>query len=221
MILIFCPLPFEQKALLAFFEQQSFRCVRSQDGHISLPDLEAEIYCSGHGKTQTAITTQQILKLKSKTQKVFLIGSAGSLQPQVQALDVVLGEASFEHDFKSSLPRLNTPTHSEHNLLASNSSFKNLTDLNFQIHTGLIASGDEDILAPERAQQILASSNHKALAVAWEGSGFARACIASKKPWLEIRGITDLANSNTHQDFKTNLNLAMAHCGQIFLELIS
>ena len=220
MNLIFCPLPFEQKALLAFFEQQSFQYIRSPDGHVSFPDLDLEIYCSGHGKTQTAIKTLQILRLAPKSQKVFLIGSAGSLQSQVQTLDVVLGQGSFEHDFKSSIPHLSMPTHSEQNLVVEKSIFKNLTNLNFQIHLGLIASGDEDILDPERARQILVSSNQKALAVAWEGSGFARACIESKKTWLEIRGITDLANSNTHQDFITNLNLAMANCGQIFLELL-
>ena len=50
-----------------------------------------------------------------------------------------------------------------------------------------------------------------ALAVAWEGAGGARACQFSGIPFVEIRGITDRADSDAALDFEENLREAMAN----------
>jgi len=54
------------------------------------------------------------------------------------------------------------------------------------------------------------------LAVAWEGAGGARACRFSGVPFIEIRGITDRANSQAPADFQMNLASAMRHLVELF-----
>jgi len=55
-----------------------------------------------------------------------------------------------------------------------------------------------------------------ALAVAWEGAGGARACHFSGIPFLEIRGITDSADSDAASDFGANLEGAMRNVAALF-----
>jgi nucleoside phosphorylase len=48
-----------------------------------------------------------------------------------------------------------------------------------------------------------------ALAVAWEGAGGARACQFNNVPFVEIRGVTDRADSDAALDFEANLRSVM------------
>jgi len=77
----------------------------------------------------------------------------------------------------------------------------------FKVHFGPLASGDEDIVDPERRRMLHQSTG--ALAVAWEGAGGARACAFSQVPFVEVRGVTDSANRHAPADFEANLELAM------------
>jgi adenosylhomocysteine nucleosidase len=86
------------------------------------------------------------------------------------------------------------------------------------VHYGIIASGDEDIVALERAQALHAQT--QALAVAWEGAGVARACRFSGISSLEIRAITDTADHEAPAAFETNLRLAMENLGQFLVQAI-
>lgn len=54
-----------------------------------------------------------------------------------------------------------------------------------------------------------------ALAVAWEGAGGARACHFSGIPFVEIRGITDRADSDAASDFEANLGSAMGNVARL------
>jgi nucleoside phosphorylase len=54
-----------------------------------------------------------------------------------------------------------------------------------------------------------------AVAVAWEGTGVARACQLTNVPHLEIRGITDTANHQAATDFTSNLEHAMTNIATV------
>ena len=56
-----------------------------------------------------------------------------------------------------------------------------------------------------------------ALAVAWEGAGGARACQFSAVPFVEIRGVTDGANSSAAADFAANLETAMRNVATLIV----
>ena len=54
-----------------------------------------------------------------------------------------------------------------------------------------------------------------ALAVAWEGAGGARAAAFSDVPYLEIRGITDMADHDAASTWKPNVPHAMGNVAVI------
>ena len=62
-----------------------------------------------------------------------------------------------------------------------------------KVHFGPIASG-ELVIADENALEKLRRESPKLLAVAMEGAGIARAVAVASRQFLEIRGISDLAN---------------------------
>jgi adenosylhomocysteine nucleosidase len=70
----------------------------------------------------------------------------------------------------------------------------------FTVHFGPIASGDEDVVAVARQEALRRRTG--ALAVVWEGAGGARACHFRATPFMEIRGVTDGANSSAAADFR-------------------
>lgn len=207
MIIILCPLRKELEALQQALEKQS---------KSSATNEAKTTYClaqGGRGKIEFALSTQeQIVRQKnSPITLVICAGTAGALAPQVSPGDVVIGTSTIEHDFYSLYKKdLNLPTQT-----ISYPTFPSRAVLtsplpsptNYKIFKGPIASGDEDIFSSERAQEIYQET--QALAVAWEGAGGARACRKYKIPFLEIRGITDLANSTSLKDFQTHLNSAM------------
>jgi adenosylhomocysteine nucleosidase len=78
---------------------------------------------------------------------------------------------------------------------------------NVCVQFGAIASGDEDIVGEARRSELRTSTG--AIAVAWEGAGGARACQFSEVAFLEIRGITDIADANGPRDFAQHLATAM------------
>jgi len=77
----------------------------------------------------------------------------------------------------------------------------------FMVHFGNIASGDEDVLSIESKRRVIKRT--EALAVAWEGVGGARASKFNDLPFVEIRGISDNANSETIQDFHEHIEELM------------
>ncbi len=56
-----------------------------------------------------------------------------------------------------------------------------------------------------------------ALAMAWEGAGGARACQFSAMPFVEIRGVTDGANSRAAGDFRAHLATAMRNVATLIV----
>jgi adenosylhomocysteine nucleosidase len=87
------------------------------------------------------------------------------------------------------------------------------TGLLFQVHFGSIASGDEDVVDTARRQAIQEVTG--ALAVAWEGAGGARASQFNGLPFVEIRGITDSADSTAATDFESNLSLSLGNVAKL------
>jgi adenosylhomocysteine nucleosidase len=78
-----------------------------------------------------------------------------------------------------------------------------------------VASGDEDIVDHKRARELHAQSG--ALCVAWEGAGGARATYFNRLPYLEIRAITDMADTPSLASFEANLERAMKSLAEVTL----
>ncbi len=225
--LILCPLAIEIDAILMRLRECSIAVVEERVGPIRsfrLPELNSILSLGGHGKTQFGIQTQFLLhhysnigaKIGANIGAVFCAGCAGAIDDQVSLFDVVIAEKTVEHDFRLRFISRPVPEFSGDAILLKR--FSEIEATGFRIHFGRIASGDEDIIDSVRAQDIKAQT--QALAVAWEGAGGARACKFNSVPFIEIRGVTDLADSATPGEFKQNLKVAMAHvCDSILMVL--
>ena len=72
-------------------------------------------------------------------------------------------------------------------------------------------------MCTERRAEIQAQT--RASAVAWEGAGEARASRFVGVPFVEIRGVTDDANSTAAADYDANLKAAMENVAQVVASL--
>lgn len=176
----------------------------------------AELAVGGHGKVQFALSTQLLIQ-KHNPRLVICAGAAGRLDHHLKVLDVVVSEATVEHDFnlrfvERSLPRFACDERSLDRLRLK-------TDWSgFHVHYGIMASGDEDVLDTERSVEIRRLTG--ARAVAWEGAGAARACKLHGVPYLEIRVLTDGASADAVREFKDNVKKGMAHVADVIRHLL-
>ncbi len=244
MTLVISPLKKEFKALVNGLKGQGFVPTEGQTGRLPFVEFrELDMICSigGHGKTQFALQTQHLLGYFNKVSRVICTGTAGSLTDLVKPLDVVIGTKTIEHDYQekfsvtplpeflgcekmravfSSSELLSSailPSSTLSSAILSSSAVSPPLSVEFNIHFGPIASGDEDIIEPSRAHDLHKKTG--CLAVAWEGAGGARAAKFHGLPFLEIRAASDSSNENTAADFNLNLVRAMENISRVIVKL--
>jgi adenosylhomocysteine nucleosidase len=209
-LLLITPLQLELDCLTRSLQARGFSQTSIQVGRMPVsfyPQLQMALAQGGHGKAQCALQTQHVLDCYDQVDGVICIGSSGALAPRISVGDLVVAETTIEHDFLMKFFPEPAPQFLGEASWLSRLKNAQMPSWAFEVHYGSIASGDEDIIALERAQDLYALTG--ALAVAWEGAGVARACLFSQVPFLEIRGITDTANHEAPAVFATTLSLAM------------
>jgi adenosylhomocysteine nucleosidase len=220
--LVLCPLAPEAKALLSALAQKGYGARQDSlsataQNYWSIEDLGIYVAVGGHGKAQFAAKSQWLLQQLKDSQALICAGCAGGLDPKLQVGDVVVATQTVEHDYQLKFVERPTPHFTGNPDLLSHLQNSNPSGESFRTHYGIVASGDEDVLDPQRAEEIRQKT--QALAVAWEGAGGARSAQVSGHPYMEIRGITDMCNDNTVPDFKQNLSQAMTHIAQLLTQL--
>lgn len=182
-------------------------------------ELSLVVAQGGHGKTQFGIQAQYFLHQIPSVETLICAGCAGGLS-QVQTFDVVVAEKTIEHDYELKFVKRPLPHFAGHEdgLQKLKKFYKDNLPKNFNIHFGTVASGDEDIIEKQRAEELHRQTG--AIAVAWEGAGGARAAKFNRKDYLEIRGLSDSADTDAPQDFEANLPVVMNHVTQVLLKLI-
>jgi adenosylhomocysteine nucleosidase len=209
-ILTLVPIQAELDFLLQAWVDKGFQTRNSIMGRLPVahvPELDVTLACGGLGKAQFAVQTQHLLDACPTWDLVICAGAAGALVDVLSVGDVVVATETVEHDIhnrfgKPLLPRF---AGAEAVLSGVRSVASHIESL--QVHFGPIASGDEDVVDADTRRMLHQRTG--ALAVAWEGAGGARACHFSGVPFVEIRGITDEADSNAASDFEENLGGAM------------
>jgi nucleoside phosphorylase len=210
-ILLLCPLDKEWsllvRALAASNSVDHVTGLKTAAAYFT--EWRAVIATSGHGKTQCGVQTQYLIGRFPSVVIVACVGAAGSLVPDLSVGDVVVGMETVEHDYRllfASRPMPRFPGHSP-SIFALRRAAGRIHG--FRVAFGLIASGDEDFVASERARAIRDQTD--AVCVAWEGSGAARAALFNGIGSLEIRGVTDAANKEAPQRFEVNLPIAITN----------
>lgn len=170
----------------------------------------------GHGKTQFAIHTLHLLDHFEDASAVFCVGAAGGLAEHIQMCDLVVAEKTIEHDYTEKFHRATPPEFMGHSDWVTRAKAAKGSG-SFAVFHGAVASGDEDIVDSVRATELFKSTG--ALAVAWEGSGGARACAFHQVPFLEVRAITDNARDSVADAFKKNLERCMYNAAEFILSI--
>jgi adenosylhomocysteine nucleosidase len=214
-ILILCPLAREWSFLVSTFEA-SLHVERLHDLKIDaayIPDWRVLVGQGGHGKTQFAVQAQYLIGRFSSVELVICAGAAGSLAPELSVGDVVVGTETVEHDYRQLFASRPLPRFLGHgpSIDALRGLAHGISD--FRVAFDVVASGDEDVVASERAQEIREQTG--AACVAWEGSGAARAALFNGIGSLEIRAVTDAADKEAPQRFDANLPIAMTNLASV------
>jgi adenosylhomocysteine nucleosidase len=170
------------------------------------PSLALYVGIGGLGKTQFGVQTQFYIDNLAGIGQVICLGAAGSLSEKLQIYDIVVGEKTIEHDIKK-YNREMIPVFEADKDLIEKLKLRNKDVNESKVHFGIIASGDEDVLSDESRERVLRKT--KAIAVAWEGVGGARASRFNDLPFVEIRGISDNANCETINDFHAHIEELM------------
>jgi len=176
------------------------------------PALNLTLARGGHGKTQFGIQTQYLLD-HAQFDLVVCAGAAGALAPKVKVGDLIVATKTVEHDYNNKFvprpkPRFAGDADSIKQLKALN-----MHDADFKVYFGIMAGGDEDVIDLKRGKEL--RKRYKALGVAWEGIGGARACAFSEVPYLELRGATDTANHEAPVVFYINLKIVMKNIASL------
>ena len=179
------------------------------------PELNLVCAVGGHGKVQFGIQTQYLIHHFPDSKRIFCAGAAGGLA-RVKTFDVIIAERTIEHDYTERFDPAPPPFFDGCSIVIGRIKDKAQTlKVSFDIHYGFIASGDEDVVSADRASEL--HSKTQALAVAWEGAGGARASAFNGKPFVEIRGITDVADNHAPIDFRENLRQAMLNVAAVLV----
>ena len=220
-ILTLTPIQDEFNSLNGALEQLGLEPCELSAGRLSCKsylDGDLVVAPGGLGKAQFGIQTQYAIDRLADLDLIVCAGTSGGLRPDLTIGDVVVATETVEHDFKwgmkaKPLPRFAGSLEAIESIKTSLPT----TERTFDIHFGIVASGDEGIAAPRRVRELRRDTD--AIAVAWEGAGGARAAMFSNLPFLEVRGISDGAGDDAPSEFETNLPHAMHNVAVIILSL--
>ena len=216
-VLIVAPQTKELSALCVGFGELGYSCEPRRVGHLgcqAIPALGFILAVGGQGKTQFAVQTQHLLDNLTPIQAVFCVGAAGGLSPDLIVGDVVVATASIEHDYRQRFTPSPPPRHEAHRpTIHSLQRLASAEEFTFGVHFGAIASGDEDIVSADRAAELQAATG--ALCVAWEGRGGARAAGFASVPFVEIRVVTDHADTSAPSVYREALGRVLPNASKI------
>lgn len=182
----------------------------------------------GVGKVNAARTTQSLID-KFEVDYVINVGSAGSITPELNVQDIVIGKELIQYDFditqignyeKGEICDVGKYFYSDEKLInLCEETIEDMKDRDFNIKIGRIGSADIFFADPERAIKVREEFGMECLEM--EGAAVGQVCFLDKVPFLVIRGISDTPNGNNKIDFHTYLKLASKRAAEILENLIS
>ena len=180
----------------------------------------------GVGKVNAARVTQIMID-NFHIETIINVGSAGALNPLLNIGDIVIGEKLIQHDFditafghdKGYITGVGDYISSDSQLIEKiKNSINNISNEEYKIKVGIIASGDIFCTAVEMKDKIYAKFN--ADCVEMEGAAIAQVCYLDKIPFIIIRSISDSPNGKNAIVFDEFVKLAAKRCADILLEFL-
>lgn len=167
----------------------------------------------GVGKVNAARTTQ-ILIDNFNLEYVINVGTAGSLNENIEIGDIVIGEKLVEHDVditaggheKGYITNIGKYFYSDQNLINKSKMIIENMNEDFKAIIGLIATGDVFVQDIKIKDDIKKEFN--ADCTEMEGAAIAQVCTLDNVPFIVIRSISDKPNGKNAIDFEKYLELA-------------
>jgi len=167
----------------------------------------------GVGKVNAARTTQILLN-NFAIEYVINVGTAGSLNENIEIGDVVIGEKLVQHDFdvtaagreKGYITDVGKYFYSDKNLIEKTKKTIEIMKENFNAFIGTIATGDIFVQEIKVKDEIKKEFN--ADCTEMEGAAIAQVCTLDNIPFIVVRSISDKPNGKNAIDFEKYLELA-------------
>ena len=182
---------------------------------------------SGVGKVNAAIATMALIQ-EFYCGTIVMAGVAGSLDPAIGIGDVVVAKRVVQHDYGAIIDTRVVPFHPGVLPLPGNEGkigydldqrladkvkralkgfdlpplSRELTGGEYRLpkaHVGTIVTGDQFVNCPRTRERL--AFRYGALAVEMEGGAVAQVCERFKAPFLIVRGVSDLAGTQSHYHF--------------------
>jgi adenosylhomocysteine nucleosidase len=208
--------------------------------HGSIDNKPIVLVRTGLGKVNAALATMMLIQ-DFYCRAVIMAGVAGSLSPDIGIGDVVVADRVVQHDYGATIdghikayqpgamplpghegPIGYTPPADLLDLLKRGTRGVDLPPLSRELTggeyrmpkvcMGTIASGDSFINCARTRDRLY--HEFGAVAVEMEGGAVAQVATQFKKPWVVVRGMSDLAGSASHVNFPIfakDVSVAVAH----------
>jgi len=204
--------------------------------------IDSVVVIARVGKVAAALTAALLIE-RWRVDAIVFVGSAGAIDPRLNVGDIVVADRLLHHDLdptpiwpRYTVPLLDvkefpTDQRLRQSAMQSASDFIKTDFLNItpsirqkfgivkpQVYTGLIASGDEFVKDPAKLQ----TNIPELLCVEMEGAAIAQVCYEHDLPFVVIRTISDMANSQAHIDFAAfNAQVVCRYSRGIIYQLFS
>lgn len=182
---------------------------------------------SGIGKVNSALCAQ-LLVTNFGVNKIINTGIAGALGEGLGVFDFVVSTGAVFHDVDvrvfdykiGQIPGLPQIFESDKNMVnvAINAFKRTSFSKNHKIQAGLIASGDQFISSNE--QKSFIKENFLPLCAEMEGASIAQASYLCKIPFVIVRCLSDMADSNAENIYTFNENEAAKASSDLVKEMI-
>lgn len=166
----------------------------------------------GVGKVNAARTTQ-ILIDKFELDYIINVGTAGSLDDELEIGDLVIADKLVQHDFditvfgheKGYISDVGIYFNCDEKLINKAKQTIEKFNADFNMVVGTISTGD--IFCTDINMKDKIKSKFNAKCVEMEGAAIAQVCILDKVPFIVIRTVSDKPNGKNNIDFNQYLNI--------------
>ena len=173
---------------------------------------------SNVGKVNSARVCQMLID-NFNIELVINVGTAGSVDNNLEIGDVVVASELFQYDFDVTPfgRKLGEIENIGESIKVDNKLLNLFAGMN--VKKGIIASGDKFIVNKEEKDKI--RNSFGALCIEMEGASIAQVCYLDKIPFLVIRSITDKLDGSSKVEFEMFLESSSKIAADILKNILS
>ncbi|MBT9147888.1 MAG: 5'-methylthioadenosine/S-adenosylhomocysteine nucleosidase [Syntrophomonadaceae bacterium] len=182
----------EAKPLIDLLQESSSEKIAKWEFRLGRPaKLGVVVSYSGCGKILAAAHCQLMIE-RYKPDFILHYGTAGAISPKLRPGDIILGNKSVEVDYcEEMIPNFPRPESLPD--AATLGRFADaLKEKGLRFTPGTILCQDADVVDQNVKNALW--SKYRGECTCWEGIAVGRICNLNSVPYLQLRGITDLAN---------------------------